>query len=1188
MAADGTARGEAQGIISTRLADGSPARPGDLPTRPTEPAAEAAPPASTGSGSRLSDAPTMVGGDSGASPAATGSGTGSVTRLGRTRTNASLSPDAQQLDLKLQVSRPSVLAGLGRNPDRIPPGVRKLIDEHGTEGRYAIERQLAQGGMGAVLLIRDGDFRRPAAMKVMLSQHARSRDALERFLAEAQVTAQLEHPNIVPIHDLGMMEDGTVYFTMKFIEGESLGSVAKRLRSEDPAVAVRAAAEWGDERILLTFLKVLDGLGYAHDRGVVHRDLKPDNIMLGGHGEVLVVDWGIAKVLGREDPGPGPAVVQLRGEDAHSLTRDGTVMGTIYYMPPEQARGELASVGPRSDIYAIGATLYELLARQRPVSGATGADIIAKIVNGELVPIRQVRPDLSDDLAAIVMKALAFAPEQRYATCAAFAADIRSHLAGQAVVARRRNLVERLGAWLQRHRRRLAAAGLAAALAGGGIAGTVWYDQRRQRLAAEAALAEARAAASSGDWSRALARASAAGDRSEALALVGRAEAEIGRAAAAAAARGIAARLVAEGEAAAAAGIWQEARDKAQASLASALLPEAQALLVRATAELADTARLERRRRAESRQAEGDARLARAAALPLADPALPEAIAVAREAYAQSAAEGEALPGVDAALAALGALAARAEAARAAAADQSRAAAAAAAATAALDEGRIDAAAEAIATARRLDPGDGRIAALGALIERRLLAREDERAAAAAREQARRTAAEALAAARRAATAMAEAAAAHARHAAEAERLESALKAEPAERKPALFAARTAAQAARAAVAEQWALAEGAARGALDALAGEPQHADAQAARELLVELYRGRLDDARRAGALPEIAAFTNLLRRLGDEPGRGSGRLAVSGPSGLRVTVRRLELDGMGRLVARDPPVSELTLPGEAELPLGRYELRGGDEVASVAIDGGPLALRWAPERTPALPGVRLRWVPQPEGGFWLAEDEVTVRQYAQFLADAAIAAEVRAAWRAWVADSSAGTHLALLPRQGGGPDEAVWQPRASADRLTLLTWTPVEAALAEPVRGVSRGDAEAYCRWLARRTGAAIRLPTLAQWRFAATGGDRQRIHPWGPGFDHGMATSALPPRAGPPAVGSAGDDRGPFGHRDLAGSVREWVADAGLAYDARIAGGAWTDEDPARLRTDAVESLPATAAFSAIGFRILVEP
>jgi hypothetical protein len=153
----------------------------------------------------------------------------SYTRTGRTRINMNLPSDARELDEKLQLSRTSVLSDMATariakgEGDDLPPGIKKLIEQQGTEGRYAVDRPLAAGGMGAVLQIDDHDFRRPAAMKVILSRFTKSPEATERFLAEAQVTAQLEHPNIVPIHDWGVMDDGTLYFTMKLIEGMSLG-----------------------------------------------------------------------------------------------------------------------------------------------------------------------------------------------------------------------------------------------------------------------------------------------------------------------------------------------------------------------------------------------------------------------------------------------------------------------------------------------------------------------------------------------------------------------------------------------------------------------------------------------------------------------------------------------------------------------------------------------------------------------------------------------------------------------------------------------------------------------------------------------------------------------------------------------------------------------------------------------------
>ena len=228
--------------------------------------------------------------------------TQSLTRTGRTRINLNLPAEARQLDEKLQLSRSSVLSEMATTRhargDSLPPGIQKLIAEQGTEGRYAITKPLAAGGMGAVLAIEDHDFRRGAAMKVIHGKFAQNPEAVERFLAEAQVTAQLEHPNIVPIHDLGVMDDGTLYFTMKLIEGQSVGGVVKALKAGDAA----ALARWTEEEKILTFLKILDGVGFAHSRGVVHRDIKPDNVMIGAHGEVLVVDWGIAKVLSNADP----------------------------------------------------------------------------------------------------------------------------------------------------------------------------------------------------------------------------------------------------------------------------------------------------------------------------------------------------------------------------------------------------------------------------------------------------------------------------------------------------------------------------------------------------------------------------------------------------------------------------------------------------------------------------------------------------------------------------------------------------------------------------------------------------------------------------------------------------------------------------------------------------------------------
>jgi formylglycine-generating enzyme required for sulfatase activity/tRNA A-37 threonylcarbamoyl transferase component Bud32 len=1133
--------------------------------------------------------------------------TGTLTRLGRTRTNADLPSDARALDLGLQLSRPSVLSDLGRSaPGALPPGVQKLIDEHGTDGRYAVERPLAQGGMGAVLLIRDGDFQRPAAMKVMLARYAHNAEALERFLAEAQITAQLEHPNIVPIHDVGMMDDGTVYFTMKFIEGQSLGAVAKGLRSEDPAVVAATRREWPDERLIAVFLKVLDGLGYAHHRGVLHRDLKPDNIMLGGHGEVLVVDWGIAKVVGSAELG---GVAHLRQDQALSQTMDGSAVGTLHYMPPEQARGDLAAVDQRSDIYALGATLYEMLCGHRPVSGSTASELLRKVALGEIIPIRSVHADLDQDLEAIVAKAMAPAPADRYQDCAAFAADLRSFLAGLAVAARRRNLIERIGAWVARHRRQVAiAAGLAAVLVATGV-GSAWWAGRSAAARADTLLATAQSAAAAGNWEDARAAAEQVlGIRSDGQAFELRAQA-VSALAAQATEREAAVRATADREraerltaaaAAAAAGMrWAEARDQAKAALAAAPLPAAQDLLAQAVAALANVERAEREALAASRKQAGDAALVAARALPLLDPALATALATARTAYAQSAADGIAVAGVDAALAELGALqgaatqAQRAAARDAAAAEQATArhtqyAAALVAAEQAVASGNLDGALEQVAVARRLVPDDERAVAQRERLLGLIAERDATRQRSAAQAQARATADAALVEARAAVAAVQVAKAERAARQAEAEDLARRLAASALADKAPLFAARAAVQLADTRIAEQWALAEGTARSAMDALADQPGIPAAAEARTLLIALYRVRHTEARSRGALAETAAFANLLRRLAADPDQGAdGRLRVTGPAGTVLTVRRLVEDGAGRLLPQEPTLPVITLPGEVALGVGRYQVTAGeDEAAVMILPGAPSTLVWAPAERPVIPGQRLRWVPLGGNGVWLAEDEVTVEQWAAFLAEPAQRERLRVTWAAY---RNLTGELALYPRTAGTPDESGWVP-AFADGDRQMELTGVSAALdpRQPVRGIDRADAQAYCQWLAARLGRSVRLPTAKEWQQAASAGDERRLHPWGPGGDPALATSAVPPKGLPPAVGSSPSDRGPFGHRDLAGSVREWISDPGLVFQGRVAGGAWSDEDSARLRSDAVESLPPDATFAAIGFRILVEP
>ncbi|MHC5040110.1 MAG: serine/threonine-protein kinase, partial [Planctomycetota bacterium] len=195
--------------------------------------------------------------------------------------------------------------------------------------RYGILGEIARGGMGAIVKLVDNDIRRPVAMKVILGGDVKER--VERFVEEAQVTGQLEHPNIVPVHELGLDPDGKVYFTMKLVKGESLDAIIDAIADKDPEVL----RKYPLSHLLQIFLKVCDAIAFAHSKGVIHRDLKPENVMVGRFGEVLVMDWGLSKVKGREDTAVEDLVETIRSEREVGKTLSGEVMGTPSYMPPE-------------------------------------------------------------------------------------------------------------------------------------------------------------------------------------------------------------------------------------------------------------------------------------------------------------------------------------------------------------------------------------------------------------------------------------------------------------------------------------------------------------------------------------------------------------------------------------------------------------------------------------------------------------------------------------------------------------------------------------------------------------------------------------------------------------------------------------------------------------------------------------
>ena len=289
------------------------------------------------------------------------------------QTEAAPSPAASPYDAALEQTLPISL---------LPP-------------RYEDMGLIGQGGTAEVRRVRDSELRRTLAMKILKGRHRDSKGVAARFEEEAQVTAQLEHPGIVPVYDIGELNDGRTYFTMKQIAGKTLREVIYEVHAaSDDEGWGKSRAGWTLRRLVDAFHKASEAVAYAHARGVTHRDLKPDNIMVGHFGEVLVLDWGLAKILGVPsttlDQVDEPIRTDRIEEGAHR-TRMGRVAGTPSYMPPEQARGQLDLLGPTADVYALGATLYHILAGRPPYEGSPRR-VLEQVIAGPPEPLANRRP----------------------------------------------------------------------------------------------------------------------------------------------------------------------------------------------------------------------------------------------------------------------------------------------------------------------------------------------------------------------------------------------------------------------------------------------------------------------------------------------------------------------------------------------------------------------------------------------------------------------------------------------------------------------------------------------------------------------------------------------------------------------------------------------------------------------------
>jgi tRNA A-37 threonylcarbamoyl transferase component Bud32 len=314
--------------------------------------------------------------------------------------------------------------------------------------RYRPEAFHRQGGQGEVYVARDEELNRPVALKRIQDRHRANPDIRRRFLREAEINGRLEHPGIVPVYGLGRDADGQPFYAMRLIQGQSLQEAIAKFHTGagERALAFR--------KLLGHFVAVCNAAAYAHSRGVIHRDIKPANVMLGPYGETLLIDWGMAKAVGRPPEVREQSLEETlapRTEPGDADTAFGAVAGTPAFMSPEQAAGRTEAIGTWSDIYGLGATLYAVLTGTAPAEGKLFS-ILERVQAGQVPPPRAVKPNVPPALDAVCRKAMAPRRADRYPTPQALAGDVERWLADEPATAWREPRRVRARRWVQRHR----------------------------------------------------------------------------------------------------------------------------------------------------------------------------------------------------------------------------------------------------------------------------------------------------------------------------------------------------------------------------------------------------------------------------------------------------------------------------------------------------------------------------------------------------------------------------------------------------------------------------------------------------------------------------------------------------------------------------------------------------------------
>jgi serine/threonine-protein kinase len=402
-------------------------------------------------------------------------------------------------------------------PELLPALQMRIQEADAPVGRYRPLRLHARGGLGEVFLAHDEELHREVALKRIKARPFLTLDDRQRFLLEAEITGRLEHPGIVPVYGLVQGPDGRTCYAMRFVRGRTLESANAELHAADKPGRDPGERSLAFQKLLRAFVTVCQTVAYAHSRGVVHRDLKPANVMVDRYGETLVVDWGLAKpIMQREQAVTGEPLAPTAAPEV-AETLEGAIKGTPAFMSPEQASGQTSQIGPASDIYSLGAILYQLLTSRPPFQGDNAGQLILQVAAGTFTPPRQVKSGVPAALEAVCLKAMRREPNDRYATALELAEDVEHWLADEPVTAWREPWMMQTRRWVKRHRVLVSTAVavvVVAAMAFGIATGllTAAYEQERSaRNRAEISEANEHAARKEAD--RSFARARGAVDR---------------------------------------------------------------------------------------------------------------------------------------------------------------------------------------------------------------------------------------------------------------------------------------------------------------------------------------------------------------------------------------------------------------------------------------------------------------------------------------------------------------------------------------------------------------------------------------------------------------------------------------------------------------------------------------------------